>query len=52
MLEECEIPSEDEMEFRLDEQGVYQVYENKKGESLSPIEINVYCFSNHYLADT
>lgn len=33
---ECEIPGEDEMEFKLDEQGVYQVYENKKGESLFP----------------
>ena len=28
---ECEIPVEDEMEFRLDDQGVYQVYENKTG---------------------
>lgn len=32
IFEECEIPGEDEMEFKLDEQGVYQVYENKKGE--------------------
>jgi AMP deaminase len=30
-LDECEIPNEDEMEFKLDDQGVYQVYENKKG---------------------
>lgn len=34
VLEECEIPGEDEMEFKLDEQGVYQVYENRKGEFL------------------
>ncbi|KAI5850426.1 hypothetical protein DFP73DRAFT_524175 [Morchella snyderi] len=30
VLEECEVPTEDEMEFKLDDQGVYQVYENKK----------------------
>ncbi|RPA98044.1 AMP deaminase [Choiromyces venosus 120613-1] len=30
IFEECEIPGEDEMEFRKDEHGVYQVYENKK----------------------
>ncbi|KAK6534447.1 AMP deaminase [Arthrobotrys megalospora] len=27
---ECEIPPEDEMEFRLDDTGVFQVYENRK----------------------
>lgn len=31
-LEKVEIPGEDEMEFRIDDKGVYQVYENKKGE--------------------
>ncbi|KAL7269463.1 AMP deaminase [Rhizina undulata] len=31
VLEECEIPTEDEMVFKLDDHGVYQVYENKKG---------------------
>jgi len=30
-FEECEVPSGDEMEFRLDETGVFQVYETKKG---------------------
>ncbi|KAK6350970.1 AMP deaminase, variant 2 [Orbilia javanica] len=29
-FEECEIPGEDEMEFRLDDTGVFQVYENRK----------------------
>ncbi|KAF8426256.1 hypothetical protein EV426DRAFT_593246 [Tirmania nivea] len=29
VLEECEIPSEDEMEFKLDAMGVFQVYENQ-----------------------
>ncbi|KAF8467784.1 hypothetical protein BDZ91DRAFT_793449 [Kalaharituber pfeilii] len=28
-FEECEIPGEDEMEYKLDAMGVYQVYENK-----------------------
>ncbi|KAF3924681.1 hypothetical protein AA313_de0205895 [Arthrobotrys entomopaga] len=31
-FEECEIPGPDEMEFRLDDTGVFQVYENRKGE--------------------
>lgn len=31
VFEECEIPGEDEMEFKLDDMGVYQVYENKTG---------------------
>lgn len=31
MYAECEIPQEDEMDFKLDGQGVFQVYENKKG---------------------
>ncbi|KAG0636083.1 hypothetical protein HOY80DRAFT_386128 [Tuber brumale] len=30
IFEECEIPGEDEMEFRKDGHGVFQVYENKK----------------------
>jgi len=30
-FEECEIPGEDEMEFKKDDHGVFQVYENKKG---------------------
>ncbi|KAK6361796.1 AMP deaminase, variant 2 [Orbilia blumenaviensis] len=29
-FDECEIPGEDEMEFRLDDTGVFQVYENRK----------------------
>ncbi|RPB24725.1 AMP deaminase [Terfezia boudieri ATCC MYA-4762] len=29
VFEECEIPSEDEMEFKLDAMGVFQVYENQ-----------------------
>ncbi|EPS43833.1 hypothetical protein H072_2158 [Dactylellina haptotyla CBS 200.50] len=29
-FEECEIPPSDEMEYRLDDTGVYQVYENRK----------------------
>lgn len=31
VFDDCDIPEENEMEFRLDEKGVYQVYENKKG---------------------
>jgi len=31
IYDEVEIPGEDEMVFRLDDKGVYQVYENKKG---------------------
>ena len=30
-FEECEIPTEDEMEFKLDTMGVFQVYENQTG---------------------
>lgn len=30
-LEECPIPGADEMEYRLDDTGVFQVYENRKG---------------------
>lgn len=30
-FEACEIPKADEYEFALDENGVYQVYETKKG---------------------
>jgi AMP deaminase len=31
LFDEVEIPGADEMVFRLDDKGVYQVYENKKG---------------------
>jgi AMP deaminase len=31
VFEECEILGPDEMVFRLDDKGVYQVYENRKG---------------------
>ena len=34
VFEECEIPSEDEMEFKLDDMGVFQVYENQTGTSI------------------
>ena len=30
-FDDCEIPGEDEMEYKLDNMGVYQVYENKTG---------------------
>ena len=33
VFEECEIPGEDEMEFKLDAMGVFQVYENQTGTS-------------------
>jgi AMP deaminase len=35
VFEEVEIPGADEMEFRMDDKGVYQVYENKKGKQIS-----------------
>lgn len=31
VYDECDIPDEDEMEYKLDNQGVFQVYENKIG---------------------
>lgn len=41
VLEECEVPTEDEMEFKLDDQGVYQVYENKKGIHRASHDVNL-----------
>ena len=31
IYDEVEVPGADEMVFKLDDKGVYQVYENKKG---------------------
>ena len=40
VFEECEIPGEDEMQFKLDSMGVFQVYENEIGAAASTFYIN------------
>lgn len=49
VFEECEVPGEDEMEYRLDSQGVFQVYENKKGiaHDPSPVQVHTSDFPQH-----
>lgn len=51
VIEECDIPGEDEMQFKLDTMGVFQVYENEIGAPFSTfISISLFTESNTWIA--
>ncbi|KAI5776656.1 hypothetical protein EDC01DRAFT_681312 [Geopyxis carbonaria] len=49
VYDECEIPSEDEMVFRLDDKGVYQVYENKKALNTDMPIVSIPAIREYYM---
>ncbi|KAI5808174.1 hypothetical protein DFH27DRAFT_590182 [Peziza echinospora] len=48
-FDDCDIPSEDEMEYKLDNMGVYQVYENKTALQADVPVVTIPTLKDYYL---